>query len=65
MSDLTPQQIKEAILKGLDDVRKRFAKNPRPTDGSFKAALVIAAQARRRRAAASANGRPKRAKTQR
>jgi hypothetical protein len=49
MSDPTPQQIKDAILKGLKDVGEYFAKNPRPTDGSVRAGLAIAEQARRRR----------------
>ena len=52
MSDLTAQQIKDAVLKGLDDVGKHFARNSRPTDGSIRAALVIAEQARRRRTGA-------------
>jgi hypothetical protein len=48
MSDLTPKQIKDAVLKGLEQIGNRFAKNPRPTDGSVRSALAVAAQARRR-----------------
>jgi len=50
VSDLTPRQIKDAILQGLKDVGRRFAKNPRPTDGSIRSALTIAVQARRKKA---------------
>jgi hypothetical protein len=46
VNDLTPQQIKDAVLKGLKQVGRRFAKNPRPTDGSVRSALVIAARVR-------------------
>ena len=51
MTELTPEQIRDAVLEGLKDVRRRFARNKRATDGTIRAALVIAVQARRRRQA--------------
>ena len=44
MTDLTPQQIKKAVLHGLKKVGDRFARDPTPTDGSIQAALAIAVQ---------------------
>lgn len=35
MTNLTPEQIKAAVLKGLKEVADRFAKDPTPTDGTI------------------------------
>ena len=40
MTELTAQQIKDAVLLGLKEVADRFAKDPRPTDGSVQSALA-------------------------
>jgi hypothetical protein len=53
MNEVTPQQIRDAILEGLKDVQRHFARNKRATDGTIRAAIIIAAQARRRRQAAA------------
>jgi hypothetical protein len=53
MNEVTPQQIRDAILEGLKDVHRHFARSKRATDGTIRAALIIAAQARRRRQAAA------------
>jgi hypothetical protein len=37
VTNLTPEQLKAAILRGLKDVEDRFARNPNPTDGSIRA----------------------------
>jgi hypothetical protein len=52
MNEVTPQQIRDAILQGLEDVRWWFARHPQATDGTIKSALVIAAAGQRRREAA-------------
>ena len=36
MKNLTPEQIKAAVLKGLKEVADRFAKDPTPTDGTIR-----------------------------
>src|SRR5262249_51560826 len=38
MTDLTPEQIKAAVLKGLKEVAAQFAKDPTPTDGTIRIA---------------------------
>ena len=37
MRETSSDRMKAAILRGLKDVQARFAKNPRPTDGSVRA----------------------------
>ena len=37
MNDMSLDQIKAAILRGLKDMEDRFARDPRPTDGSVRA----------------------------
>jgi hypothetical protein len=39
MSDLTTEQIKAAIHRALQEVADQFAWDPRPTDGSVRAAI--------------------------
>ncbi len=39
MSDPKVQQINQGIVRALEEVAKRFAEDPTPTDGSFQAAL--------------------------
>ncbi len=39
MTDLTFEQIKKAVSRGLKDVADRFARNPRATDGSVRSAV--------------------------
>ena len=36
MSDLSSDQLKDAILRGLKAVQDRFARDPNPTDGSVR-----------------------------
>ena len=36
MTNLTPEQIKAAVLKGLKEVADRFARDPTPTDGTIR-----------------------------
>lgn len=42
MTELTPEQIKMAVLQGLKDVAERFARNPTPTDGTIRPAVTEA-----------------------
>jgi hypothetical protein len=37
MSETSSDRMKAAILRALKDVQDRFAKDPRPTDGSVRA----------------------------
>lgn len=36
MTTLTPEQIKAAVLKGLEEIAERFARDPTPTDGTIR-----------------------------
>jgi hypothetical protein len=40
MTDLTLDQIKAAVDRGLREVAEHFARDPRPTDGSVRSALA-------------------------
>ena len=39
MSDLTHEQLRRIVLRGLRRVGKRFAEDPTPTDGTIRAAI--------------------------
>ena len=41
MTNLTPEQIKAAVLKGLKEVADRFARDPRPTDGTIRGGALL------------------------
>ena len=40
MTNLTAEQIKAAILKGLKEVADRFARDPTPTDGTIRPTIA-------------------------
>jgi hypothetical protein len=50
MTNLTPEQIKRAVLQGLKEVADRFARDPTPTDGAIRSTVTEAAP--------RSNGRP-------
>lgn len=39
MSDLTHEQLRRIVLRGLRRVGKRFAEDPTPTNGTIQAAI--------------------------
>ena len=48
MTNLTPEQIKAAVLKGLKEVADRFARDPTPTDGTIRSIAEAAARSKGR-----------------
>jgi hypothetical protein len=48
MTDLTLEQIKAAVDRGLREVAEHFARDPRPTDGSIRGALAAFRKRRRK-----------------
>jgi hypothetical protein len=61
MNDLTPEQIKDALLGAAHRVGKRFARDPTPTDGTIQSGL----REKRRRAQTELQQNKKTAETRR
>ncbi len=60
MTNLTPEQIKAAVLKGLKEVADQFARDPRPTDGTIRGGALLRNRSPRGPARKAASGKRKR-----